>query len=192
MNLGPQICLRPLWLYHHVVGPLLAPPYFPFGLPSQNSGEVSLKDIESALRAFQNDLKRRGTPSSYMHGDCRRSDSSSSLPRSVHSGGSHSRFPLFFSIQFVTTPGSKMRHLTCIEGQRYECSLSVDNIYLAVVIRRLSISLFSHGQNDGREAWKDGVKLVRIVDDRVVESRIELGIKKGHCCIDVILRWSRY
>ena len=33
-------------------------------------------------------------------------------------------------------------------------------------------------------AWKDGVKSVRIV--KVVEGRVELGIKKGPCSIDIM------
>ena len=44
--------------------------------------------------------------------------------------------------------------------------------------------------NTSHEVWKDGVKLVKIVDDKEVECLIRLGLKKERHCIDVILRWS--
>ena len=38
--------------------------------------------------------------------------------------------------------------------------------------------------------WKDGIKLLKLVDDKTLECLIKMGVKKGHHCIDVILRWS--
>ena len=190
MNLGPQICPRPLWLCHNVIGPLLAPPYFPFGMPSQKSGEVSLKDIESALRAFGDDLKKRGTPSSYTV----------TVEEAIW-------VLLCLDLCIEVEPKKKyqipallqhsIRHDAWIEdatfdvyrGQRYECFHCVDIISpSSFVVFQSRCSCMAKPTR--REAWKDGVKLVRIVDDKVVESRIELGIKKSHCCIDIVLRWS--
>ena len=191
MNLGPQICPRPLWLCHNVVGPLLAPPYFPFGMPSQKSGEVSLEDIESALRAFNNDLKKRGTPSSYKVTAEEAIRVLLCLHLCIRVENSPGKFQIPALLQH------SIRHDAWVEdamfdvyrGQRYECSLLVD------IISPSSFVVFQSrcsrmAKPTSREAWKDGVKLIRIVNEIVVESRIELGIKKGHCCIDIILRWS--
>ena len=192
MNLGSQICPRPLWLCHNVIGPLLAPPYFPFGMPSQKSGEVSLKDIDSALKAFSDDLKKRGTPSLYTV----------TVEEAIRV-----LLCLDLCIEVKKSPEKKyqipallqhsIRHDAWVEdatfdvyrGQRYECSLPVDIISpSSFVVFQSRCSCMAKPTR--REAWKDGVKLVRIVDDKVVESCIELGIKKSHCCIDIILRWS--
>ena len=191
MNLGPQICPRPLWLCHNVVGPLLAPPYFPFGMPSEKSGEVSLKDIESALRAFEDDLKKRRTPSLYTVTVEEAIWVLLCLDLCIEVENSPGTFQIPALLQHSIPKGSWVEDamFDVYRGQRYECSLSVD------IISPSSFVVFQSrcsrmAKPTSREAWKDGVKLIRIVDDKVVESRIELGIKKGHCCIDVILRWS--
>ena len=191
MNLGPQICPRPLWLCHNVVGPLLAPPYFPFGMPSQKSGEVSLRDIESALRAFKDDLKKRGTPSSNTVTAKEAIWVLLCLDLCIEVEKSPGKFQIPALLQHSIPKGSWVEDamFDVYRGQRYECSLSVDIISpSSFVVFQSRCSRMS--KPTSREAWKDGVKLVRIVDDKVVESRIELGIKKGHCCIDIILRWS--
>ena len=152
---------------------------------------MSLKDIESALKAFENDLKKRGTPSLYTV--------------TVEEATQVLRY-LDLCIEVENSPGTfqipallqhSIRRSAWVEdakfdvyrGQRYECSLSVDIILpSSFVVFQSRCSRMAKPTR--RETWKDGVKLVRIVDDKVVESRIELGIKKGHCCIDIILRWS--
>ena len=191
MNLGPQICPRPQWLCHNVVGPLLAPPYFPFGMPSQKSGEVSLKDIESALKAFEDDLKKRGTPSSNTVTVEEAIRVLLCLDLCIEVENSPGTFQIPALLQHSIRPDAWVKDamFDVYRGQRYECSLPVD------IISPSSFVVFQSrcsrmAKRTRRDAWKDGVKLVRIVDDKVVESRIELGIKKGHCCIDVILRWS--
>ena len=158
-------------------------------MPSGKSGEVSLKDIKSALKAFNDDLKKRRTPSSYtvtakeaiqvlLHLD---------LCTEVKKGVFQISALLRHSIRHDAWVEDAM--FDVYRGQRYECSLPVD------IISPSSFVVFQSccsrmAKPTSREAWKDGVKLVRIVDDKVVESRIELGIKKGHCCIDIVLRWS--
>ena len=191
MNLGPQICPRPLWLCHNVVGPLLAPPYFPFGMPSQNSGEVSLEDIESALKAFDDDLKKRGTPSSNTVTVEEAIQVLLCLDLCIPVENSPGKFQIPALLQQSIRRDAWVEDpmFDVYRGQRYECSFPVD------IISPSSFVVFQSrcsrmAKPTRREAWKDGVKLVRIVNDKVVESRIELGIKKGHCCIDIILRWS--
>ena len=191
MNLGPQICPRPLWLCHNVVGPLLAPPYFPFGMPSRNSGEVTLNDIKSALKAFEDDLNKRRTPSSNTVTAKEAIGVLLCLDLCIEVEKSPGKFQIPALLQHSIPKGSWVEDamFDVYRGQRYECSHSVD------IISPSSFVVFQSrcsrmAKPTRREAWKDGIKLIRIVDDKVVESRIELGIKKGHCCIDIILRWS--
>ncbi|XP_065838716.1 death-associated protein kinase 1-like isoform X1 [Oscarella lobularis] len=66
INLGRRICIRPLWLCRNVIGPLLASHNFVFGLPCENSGKASKKDMGSALRLFENYLTKKGTPSPFV------------------------------------------------------------------------------------------------------------------------------
>ena len=161
-------------------------------MASEKSGEVSLKDIESALRAFEvHDLKKRGTPSLYTVTVEEAIRVLLCLDLCIEVENSLGKFQIPALLQNSIPKGSwgEDAMFDVYRGQRYECSLPVD------IISPSSFVVFQSrcsrmAKPTSREAWKDGVKLIRIVDDKVVESRIELGIKKGHCCIDVILRWS--
>ena len=160
-------------------------------MPSEKSGEVSLKDIESALRAFDDDLKKRGTPSLYTVSTYGAISVLLCLDLCIRVRNSPGKFQVPALLQHSIRRGAWVEDpmFDVYRGQRYECSYCVD------IISPSSFVVFQSrcsrmAKPTSREAWKDGVKLVRIVDDKVVESRIELGIKKGHCCIDIILRWS--
>ena len=160
-------------------------------MPSQKSGEVSLTDIESALRAFEDDGKKRGTPSSHRVSIYGAVSVLLCLDLCIRVKNSPGRFQIPALLQH------SIHHDAWVEdtkfdvyrGLRYECSLSVDIISPSSFVAFQS-RCSRMAKPTSREAWKDGAKLVRIVDDKVVESRIELGIKKGHCCIDIVLRWS--
>ncbi|XP_065838591.1 death-associated protein kinase 1-like isoform X4 [Oscarella lobularis] len=191
VNLGRRICLRPVWLCCNVIGPLLAPRYFPFGMKTAKPGIVTRKDIESALRAFENYLKHKGTPSPFSV----TADSATEVLlylelciEAQHAPPGVYQIPALLQ---DSTPGDawvENPELDVYRGQRYECANSVDIILpLSFVVfqsRSSRISETSH------ETWKDGVKLVKIVGEKVIECLVTLGMKKGHCCIDVVLRWS--
>ena len=152
---------------------------------------MSLKDIESALKAFEDDLKKRGTPSSYTVTVEEAIQVLLCLDLCIKVENSPGTFQIPALLQHSIPHDAWVEDamFDVYRGQRYECSLSVD------IISPSSFVVFqsrcsSMAKPTSREAWVDGVKLVRIVDDKVVEGRIELGIKKGHCCIDIILRWS--
>ena len=146
--------------------------------------------MASALRAFENYLKERGHPFPYV----------ATVDEAIEV-----LFYLELCIPVEGKPGvyqipallqHSIRHDAWVEDtmfdvyrcQRYECARCVD------IISPASFALFqsrcSRLDNTSHEAWKDGVKLVRIVEDKKVECLIELAIKKEHCCIDIILRWS--
>ena len=64
--MGRRICVRPVWLCRNVIGPLLAPHWFLFGMPREKFGKASKEDIELALRAFESYLSKKGTPSPFV------------------------------------------------------------------------------------------------------------------------------
>ncbi|XP_065839084.1 death-associated protein kinase 1-like [Oscarella lobularis] len=190
VNLGPRICLRPLWLCSNVIGPLLAPRYFPFGMKTAKPGMVTRQDIESALRAFENYLKHKGTPSPFSVTANEATEILLYLELCIRSR----HIPGFYQIPALledSIPGDAWVEspiLDVYRGMRYECADCVD------IILPLSFVVFqSRSSRMGKmshEAWKDGVKLRNIVGRQVVECLVTLGIKKSHCCIDVIMRWS--
>ncbi|XP_065838794.1 uncharacterized protein [Oscarella lobularis] len=78
--------------------------------------------------------------------------------------------------------------LDVYRGQRYECDKPIDIISPSLfVVLQCRCSRLT---NTSQELWKDGIKLVRIVGNKVIECLIQLGLKKGRHCIDVIVRWS--
>ncbi|XP_065838957.1 death-associated protein kinase 1-like isoform X3 [Oscarella lobularis] len=190
VNLGPLICLQPMWLCRDGIGPLMAPHYFPFGMKPTKSGMVTIRDIESALRAFNNYLKQKGTPSPFS---VSAKEAISillylELCIEVKHGLIVYQFPALLQDSVPDDAWIDDPILDVYRGMRYECADSVD------IILPLSFVVFqsrcSHMNMTRHEAWKDGVKLVKIVDDKQVECLVTLGTKKEHCCIDVVLRWS--
>ncbi|XP_065830441.1 death-associated protein kinase dapk-1-like isoform X2 [Oscarella lobularis] len=190
VNLVRQICLRPSWLCRNVIGPLLAPPYFPISMPSGKFGEVSLKDVESALRAFENDLKQKGIPclSSVAAKKAIEVLRSLDLCIPVEDARETYQIPALLQNSIRSDAWIEESVFDVYRGQRYECAHSVDIISPSSFV--VFQSRCARIAKTSREAWKDGVKLVKIVADKVVECLVELGIKKEHCCIDIILRWS--
>ena len=160
-------------------------------MPSEKSGEVSLKDIELALKNFEADLKKRGTPSLYRVTADEAIKVLLYLDLCIRVETSPERYQIPALLQHSIRNDAWVEDpkFDVYRGQRYECSHCVDIISpSSFVVFQSRCSRMDKPMS--REAWKDGVKLVRIIDDKVVESRIELGIKKGHCCIDIVLRWS--
>ena len=74
-------------------------------------------------------------------------------------------------------------------GQRCECAeLFVDAISSSSFV--VFQTQCARMANTSHKAWKYGVELVKIVGDKVVKCLVELGVKRGRCCIDIILCWS--
>ena len=74
-------------------------------------------------------------------------------------------------------------------GQRYECVKPVDIISPSSFV--ILQSRCYHMDDVSYEAWKNGFKLVKIAGNKMIHCLITMGRKKGHHCIDVVLRWSR-
>ena len=70
-------------------------------------------------------------------------------------------------------------------GQRYECAESVD-----IISPSSFVILQSRCSRMDNVMWKDGIRLIKIVGSKEIQCLITMGIKKGHHCIDVVLRWS--
>ncbi|XP_065838484.1 uncharacterized protein [Oscarella lobularis] len=78
--------------------------------------------------------------------------------------------------------------LDVYRGQRYECAESIDIISPSSFV--ILQSRCSRMDNVSHIVWKDGIKLTKIAGSKVIECLITMSIKKGHHCIDVIVRWS--
>ena len=173
-----------------MIGPLLAPPYFVVAMPAIKSGRASKKDIQSALTNFGNYLKQKGNPSPFVV----TADEAIEILRylelcvPIENEPEVYQIPALLDDSIPRDAWVEDPMLDVYRGQRYECARCVDIIspssFVAFQCRCSFLENVSH------RAWKDGVKLVKIVGDKVIECLIETGIKKEHCCIDVILRWS--
>ena len=146
--------------------------------------------MESALRAFENHLKQKGHLFPFVATVDEAIEVLLYLELCIPVEGRPGVYQipalLLDSIPRDAWVEDAMFDVYC--GQRYECARCVD------IISPASFALFqsrcSRMANTSHDAWKDGVKLVRIVEDKKVECLIESAIKKEHCCIDIILRWS--
>ncbi|XP_065838541.1 death-associated protein kinase 1-like isoform X3 [Oscarella lobularis] len=189
INLGRRICVRPLWLCHNVIGPLLAPPNFPFGMPRENSGKASKEDIESALRLFKNYLKQKDNPSPFVVTADEALEVLLHLELCYPIEGKKGVYQIAALLDDATPVDAWCKDSTMdvYRGQRYECARSVDIISPSSFVI-LQCRCY-HMPNVSHRAWKNGIKLVKIVEDKEVECLITMDIKKGHHCIDVIVRW---
>ena len=178
-----------MWLCSNVIGPLLAPRYFPFGMKTAKPGIVAKRDIESALSAFEDYLKYHGTSSHFSVKADVAIEVLLFLELCIEVKHAPGMYQLPALLQDSIPDGAWVENsaLDVYRGQRYECANPID------IILPLSFVIFQSRScmAESHVAWKDGVKLVKIVGEKVVECLVTLGMKKGHCCIDVVLRWSK-
>ena len=151
---------------------------------------ASREDMKSALRAFENHLKQKGHLFPFVATVDEAIDVLLYLELCIPVEGKPGvyQIPALLLDSIPRDAWVEDAKFDVYRGQRYECARCVD------IISPASFALFqsrcSRMENTSHEAWKDGVKLVRIIDDKEVECLIESAIKKERCCIDIILRWS--
>ena len=159
-------------------------------MPAKKSGIVSKEDIQLALTAFENHLKEKGYDSPFVVTPDEAIEILLYLDLCIRMEGATDEYqiPALLDDKISHDAWSEDSTLNIYRGQRYECACSVDIISPSsfVVFQCRSYSL----ENVSHKAWKDGVKLVKIVKDKVIECLVTLGVKKEHCCVDVVLRWS--
>ena len=173
-----------------MIGPLLAPPWFPVAMQTGKSGKASKSDIESALTAFEDDLIHKDRPSAFVV----KADVAIEVLRyldlciELEDAPGMYQIPALLDDSIPPAAWAKDSTLDVYRGQRYECLHSVDIISpSSFVILQCRCSRLT---NTSQKLWKDGIKLVRIISNKVIECLVQLGLKKGRHCIDVILRWS--
>ena len=154
------------------------------------SGKASKSDIESALTAFEDDLIHKDRPSAFVV----KADVAIEVLRYLDLCIELEDEPGMYQIPALLDdsipPAAWVKDLTLdvYHGQRYECLHSVDIISpSSFVILQCRCSRLT---NTSQKLWKNGIKLVRIFGNKVIECLVQLGLKKGRHCIDVILRWS--
>ena len=159
-------------------------------MPRENPDQASKKEIESTLRAFENYLKHKGTSSPFVVSADEAIDVLRYLELCYPLEGKPGvyRIPALLNDSIPDGMWVEDSTLDMYRGQRYECDKSVDIISpLSFVILQCRCS---HLKDTRHDVWNDGIKLVRIFGNKIIECLIQLGIKKGRHCIDVILRWS--
>ena len=159
-------------------------------MKTDRPGIVTKEDIKSSLRAFENYLKHKDTSSPFSV----TVDEAISVLLYLELCIEVKHEPVVYQLPALlqdSIPDDawvESPKLDMYRGQRYECANVID------IILPLSFVVFqsrsSRIPETSHEAWKDGVKLVKIVGNKVVECLVTLGVKKEHCCIDVVIRWS--
>ena len=154
------------------------------------SGKASKSDIESALTAFEDDLIHKGRPSAFVV----KADVAIEVLRyldlciALEDAPGMYQIPALLDDLIPSAAWIKDATLDVYRGQRYECLHCVDIISpSSFVILQCRCSRLT---NTSQKLWKNGIKLVRIIGNKVIECLVQLGLKKGRHCIDVILRWS--
>ena len=153
-------------------------------------GQASTDDIKSALKAFEDDLKHKGIPSRYsvtVHEAIQVLLHLELCFKLEDTPGVY-QIPALLDDAIPANAWCEDSTMDVYRGQRYECLHSVDIISPSSFVI-LQCRCY-HMPNVRHKAWKNGIKLVKIVQDKDVECLITMGIKKGHHCIDVIVRWS--
>ena len=154
------------------------------------SGKASKSDIESALTAFEDDLIHKGRPSAFVV----KADVAIEVLRyldlciELEDAPGMYQIPALLDDSIPPAAWIKDSTLGVYRGQRYECDKPIDIISpSSFVTLQCRVSRLA---NTRRVIWKNGIKLVRIIGNKEIECLIQLGLKKGRHCIDVILRWS--
>ena len=158
-------------------------------MPRQNSGKASKEDIESALRLFKKYLKQKGNPSPFVVTADEALDVLLHLELCYRIEGEPGVYQIAALLDDAIPADAwcKDSSIDVYRGLRYECLHSVDIISPSSFVI-LQCRCY-HMPNVSHKAWKNGIKLVKIVQDKEVECLITLGIKKGRHCIDVVARW---
>ena len=159
-------------------------------MPRENSGKASKEDIETALRLFKMYLKQKGNPSPFVATADEALEVLLHLELCYPIEGKPGVYQIAALLDDAIPADAWFKDSTMdvYRGQRYECLHSVDIISPSSFVI-LQCRCY-HMPNMSHEAWKNGIKLVKIVEDKEVECLITMDIKKGHHCIDIVVRWS--
>ena len=146
--------------------------------------------MASALRAFENHLKQKGHPSPFVATVDEAIEVLLYLELCIPVEGKPGMYqiPALLGDAIPCHAWAEDSTFDVYRGQRYECDKSVDIISPSSFV--ILQSRCYHMPNVRLNAWKNGIKLIKIVDDKEVECLIRMGAKMSHYCIDVILRWS--
>ena len=191
--MGRRICVRPPWLCHNVIGPLLASRYYPFDKHVNKSGVAQLEDAEFALKQFRKHIEEQGCPSPYMVTAKKAIYVMLSLELCIDVTAKEEstklyKIPALLDEAMPVNAWGENPNLDVYRGQRYECHYLVDIISPSSLV--ILQSRCCRMDNVRHTLWRDGVKLVKIVNDKMVECLIIMTLKNGRHCIDVTVRWS--
>ena len=155
---------------------------------------ASTKDIARALRAFENLFElKKGHPSPYVATVDEAIEVLLYLELCIWIEGKEGKpgvyqIPALLNDSIPDGTWVEDSTLDVYRGQRYECDKPVDIISPSSFV--ILQSRCYHMLNVSYEAWKNGFKLIKIAGSKVIQCLMTMGRKRGHHCIDVVLRWS--
>ena len=155
-------------------------------MPREKFGKESKEDIESALRAFEDYLRKKGTPSPFVVAADEAIKILRHLELCIRLEGGMYQITALLNDEIPVNAWAEDPKFDEYRGQRYECAESVD-----IISPSSFVILQSRCSRMTNLMWKDGIRLIKIVGSRLIQCLITMGVKKGHHCIDVVLRWAR-
>ena len=157
-------------------------------MPREKFGKASKEDIKSALRTFEDYLSKKGTPSPFEVAADEAIEVLLFLELCIPLEGGMYQITALLNDEIPANAWAEDPKFDVYRGQRYECDKSVDIISPSSFV--ILQSRCSRMDNVSHIVWKDGIKLIKIAGSRMIQYLITMSIKKGHHCIDVVLRWA--
>eukprot|EP00118_Oscarella_pearsei_P019956 m.214746 g.214746 ORF g.214746 m.214746 type:complete len:998 (+) comp39819_c0_seq6:235-3228(+) len=187
IRLGNCICLHSFWLCRNVFGPLLAPPIFPVNVQAADDGQVKKEDVQSALKAFKNDLKHRGLQMIFDVTAQEAMEAFLHLELCYPVEGMPGGY-LIPGLAWKSMPGHvwiKDDAMAVYRGLRYQCTHHETDIISpsVFVILHCRCSML----NDCRlEVWKDGFLVRMATKGKFAECLAKK--RDDHSAIDIVVR----
>eukprot|EP00118_Oscarella_pearsei_P023253 m.275410 g.275410 ORF g.275410 m.275410 type:complete len:603 (+) comp40597_c0_seq81:1975-3783(+) len=185
IRLGDRICLHSFWLCRNVIGPLLAPRYFPIDVPADN-GQVKENDIKVALKSFKDDLKHRGLQKvifdvtaqeaieAFLHLE---------LCYPIEGRPGEYQIPGLVRKQQPEDAWCKDDDMKVYRGLRYKCTHHKTDIISPSVFVTLQCRCSTMTES---EVWNDGFVLTRTVEGDIAECLVNK--RDDLSAIDLIVR----
>ena len=139
-----------------MIGPLLAPHYFIFGMPREKFGQAFVEDIDMALRAFESYLRKKGTPSPFVVSADEAIEILLFLELCIPLEGGMYQITALLKDETPADAWVEDSTLNVYRGQRYKCKESIDIISPSSFV--ILQSRCSRMPNVKHKVWKDGMK----------------------------------
>ncbi|XP_065839693.1 death-associated protein kinase 1-like isoform X2 [Oscarella lobularis] len=190
IDLKYRICISSGWLCSNIIGPLLAPSWFPVSVQRNSDGKTTKNDIASALRSFAYEQKKKKSQAQSI--DITADDAIEvllflELCFLVYGETDVYQIPALSEKLAPIRGWQSKPEMSVYRGSRFRCSDPTDIIPPGVfAVLQCRCSAAEDTCYDRYEIWKGGIYLVKARNSHVVECLVCL--RKGDSAIDVIVR----